>query len=263
MNSRKIVLKKDLIQGLNELGIQEGDNLIVHTSIKSFGYICGGAQVVIEALLEIVGKDGTIVMPTQSWKNLDPTTGVHFDAEEEWWPLIRENWPPYDKDITPTNTMGCVAEMFRKYKGSLRSDHPARSFAANGKNAEYIIKNHDLSDVFGESSPLAKLYKLNAKVVLIGVGYDKNTSLHLSDVRANYKSKHFVEESSAISINGKREWKSYKSLYVDGEDFCEIGEAFEKECSFNSVKIGDSTVKIMKQRDLVDFAVKWIEANRN
>lgn len=262
MNNRKIVLKKDIISGLKKLGIIEGDNVIVHTAIKSFGYVCGGPQVIIEALLETVGREGTVVMPSQSWKNLDPSSGVHFDAEKEWWPLIRENWPAYDKDITPTNTMGCVAEMFRKYRGSVRSDHPARSFAANGKNAEYIVKDHTLSDIFGESSPLAKLYKLNSKVLLMGVGYDKNTSLHLSDVRANYESKHFVKESSAVCINGKRKWVSYETLFVDGEDFCQIGEAFEKEHSLNSINIGDSLVKSINQRELVDFAIKWIEENR-
>lgn len=262
MNNRKIVLKKDLIKGFKEVGLIEGDTVIVHTSIKSLGYVCGGPQIIIEALLETVGVEGTIVMPTQSWKNLDPSTGVHFDAEEKWWPQIRDNWPAYDKNITPTNTMGCVAEMFRQYKGSFRSDHPARSFAANGKNAEYIVTNHDLSDIFGDSSPLAKLYKLNAKVLLIGVGYDKNTSIHLADARANYKSKHSVNESSAINVNGKREWVTYSSLFVDGEDFCEIGEAFEKNYKLDSVHIGNSLVKCMNQKELVDFAVNWIEENR-
>lgn len=75
--------------------------------------------------------------------------------------------------------MGIVAETFRNYPGSIRSDHPARPFCTNGKHAEYLMKDHDLSDIFGESSPLGKLYKLDAKVLFIGVSYDKNTSLHL------------------------------------------------------------------------------------
>lgn len=72
------------------------------------------AQAVIEALIETVGENGTIMMPTQSWKNLDPETGVHGEVDEKDWPLIRENWPAYDKKMTPTNTMGAVAEMFRQ-----------------------------------------------------------------------------------------------------------------------------------------------------
>ena len=201
MSERKIDLKKDLISGFEKIGLKKGDNVIVHTSLKSFGFVCGGPQIVIEALLETVGETGTIMMPTQTWKNLDPTAGVHWEEPKEWWDLIRQNWPAYDKNITPTNTMGAVAEMFRKWPGAVRSDHPARSLAALGPNAEYLVKDHDLSDIFGETSPLAKLYKLDGKVLLLGTGYDKNTSIHLADVRAEYPSKHYANESSAMMVN--------------------------------------------------------------
>ena len=89
---------------------------MVHTSLGKIGYVCGCAQAVIEVLIETVGEEGTVMMPTQSWKNLGPETGVHWDADESDWDKIRENWPAYDKAITPTNTMGAVAEMFRSWK---------------------------------------------------------------------------------------------------------------------------------------------------
>ena len=54
------------------------------------------------------------------------------------WDRIRENWPAYNKAITPANRMGAVAEMFRPRPGAVRSDHPARSVAAWGKHAEYL-----------------------------------------------------------------------------------------------------------------------------
>ena len=62
--------------------------------------------------------------------------------------------------------------------------------------------------------------------------------------------------------NGKRVWKAYETLSVDGEDFEEIGKAFEIKCSVKKVSLGNGTVTFMKQRDLVDFAVEWIEKNR-
>lgn len=114
---------------------------MVHTSLGKMGYVCGGAQAVIEALMEVVGDSGTIMMPTQSWKNLDPETGVHWEADQKDWQLIRDNWPAYDKNLTPTNTMGAVAEMFRQVPGSVRSDHPARSVCAWGRYAEYPGKH--------------------------------------------------------------------------------------------------------------------------
>ena len=259
---RQIVLKQDILEALAKAGVGKGQTIMVHTSLSSLGFVCGGAQVVIEALLESVGTDGTIMMPTQSWKNLDPTTGVHWEEPEAWWQQIRDNWPAYDKDITPTNTMGAVAEMFRKWPGSLRSDHPARSVAAHGKHAQHLTSGHDLSNIFGEGSPIGKLYDLDGYVLLIGVGYDKNTSLHLADVRADYPGKHDSTEYSAIMENGERVWKAYDTLYVDGEDFEQIGEAFEKACYVRKVPLGNGMITFMKQRELVDFAVEWMEHNR-
>lgn len=260
---RKIVLKEDLIKGFKDIGVKEGQSIMVHTSLKSLGFVCGGAQIVIEALIQCVGNEGTIMMPTQSWKNLDPEEGVHWEEPKEWWQLIRDNWPVYDKDITPTNTMGQVAEMFRRWPGAKRSNHPARSVAAFGKYADYLTKDHDLSNIFGENSPIDRLYKLDGYVLLIGVGYDKNTSLHLADARAEYPGKHNVNESSAVMVDGKRQWVTYNTLFVDGEDFEDIGNDFEKNYKVNNIKIGNAEVRLMKQREVVDFAVEWIEKYRN
>ena len=259
---RAIVLKQDILHALAQVGVTRGQAIMVHTSLSKLGFVCGGAQTMIEALLESVGAEGTIMMPAQSWKNLDPTSGVHWEEPEEWWQMIRDNWPAYHKDITPTNTMGAVAEMFRKWPGAVRSDHPARSVAAYGKYADYLTKNHDLSNIFGNASPIGKLYELDGYVLLIGVGYDKNTSLHLADVRAEYPGKRNCTEHSAVIENGKRVWKAYDTLFVDGEDFEQIGKAFEKECKGQKVTLGNGTLSFMKQRELVDFAVSWIEKNR-
>ncbi len=153
--------------------------------------------------------------------------------------------------------------MFRKWPGAKRSNHPARSIAAVGKHAEYITKEHDLSNIFGENSPVDKLYKLDGYVLLIGVGYDKNTSLHLAEVRANFPSKKFTNESSAIMINGKREWVTYNTQAVDDEDFVRLGEEYERERNIKVHKVGNADVRLIRQRDLVDWAVKWMEKNRN
>ena len=260
---RKIVLKSDIKRALESLGVHAGQVLMVHTSLSALGFVCGGAQVVIEALMEVVGPEGTLMMPTQSWKNLDPTAGVHWEEPEAWWDLIRQNWPAYDKRITPTNTMGAVAEMFRSWPGTLRSDHPARSVAAWGKYAEFLTENHDLSNIFGEGSPIGKLYELGGSVLLIGVGYDKNTSLHLADVRAAYPGKHNCFESSAVMENGERIWETYETLFVDGEDFDQIGAAFEQSCEVKKATLGNGILTLMDQRQLVDFAVNWIERERS
>ena len=257
-----VVTKEDVKNALEKLGLCAGDTVMVHTSLSKMGYVCGGAQTVIEALIETVGEEGTIMMPTQSWKNLDPECGVHWEVEEKDWDLIRENWPAYDKNITPTNTMGAVAEMFRSWPGAVRSDHPARSVAAWGKHAKYLTLDHDLSNIFGENSPIGKLYELDGKVLLIGVDYDKNTSIHLADDRAEYPGKHTCVEHSAVMEDGKRVWKAYETLFVDGEDFVDIGKAFEENAEVKKGQIGGATLRLMNQREIVDFSVKWIENNR-
>lgn len=260
---RKLVLKQDVLDALKRVGVGGGQTVMVHASLSSLGFVCGGAQVVIEALLESVGAEGTIMMPAQSWKNLDPAAGVHWEEPEEWWQAIRDHWPAYNREITPTNTMGAVAEMFRKWPGTLRSGHPARSVAAKGKHAPYLTGEHTLSNIFGDGSPIGKLYELDGYVLLMGVGYDKNTSLHLADARAEYPGKHDCIEHSAVMENGERVWKAYSTLFVDGEDFTEIGAAFEKARSVQKTSLGGGTITFMRQRELVDFAVNWIERNRN
>ena len=101
----KAITKDEIISAFKEVGLNKGSNVMVHASLSKLGYVCGGAQAVIEALIEVVGEEGTIMMPTQSWKNLDPETGVHWDVDEKDWDIVRENWPAYDKKITPTNDM--------------------------------------------------------------------------------------------------------------------------------------------------------------
>ena len=94
------------------------------------------------------------------------------------------------------------------------------------------------------------------------MGYDKNTSLHLADARANYPGKHNSLEHSAVYESGKRVWKAYETLYVDGHDFVQIGEAFEQTHTVRKVTLGNATLRLMRQRELVDFAVNWIERFR-
>lgn len=258
----KAVTKDDLINQFKTCGITEGQTIIVHTSLSKLGFVVGGPETLIQSLLEIVGEEGTLMMPSQTWKNLDPSTGVHWEVPVEWWPIIREHWPAYDKEITPAIGMGVVAEMFRKWPGSKRSDHPARSIAAVGKHAEYLTKDHDLSNIFDNGSPLDKLYQLNGYVLLIGVGHDKNTSLHLAETRAGYPGKKFVHESSAIMANGTRKWVTYETQAVDDRDFVRLGAEYERQMNIKIHKVGNAEVRLLEQRPLVDWAAAWMEKNR-
>ena len=96
--------------------------------------------------------------------------------------------------------MGAVAELFRTYPGTIRSAHPHRSISANGLHAATITARHDLDCPAGERSPLAQLYDLNAKILLLGVGPRKITALHLAEYRATYPGKRDVPNGGLFSL---------------------------------------------------------------
>jgi aminoglycoside 3-N-acetyltransferase len=98
--------------------------------------------------------------------------------------------------------------------------------------------------------------------LLIGVNHSKNTSLHLAEYRANYAGKHDEEQSSAILIDGVRQWVTYTTLAVQDEDFATLGDAYEVEHHIPRHKVGNAEVRFMRQRPFVDWAVKWMEQHR-
>lgn len=111
-------------------------------------------------------------------------------------------------------------------------------------------------------SLLDKFYELDGHILLIGVGHEKNTSLHLAETRADF-AKNYVEENSAVLNRGKREWIRYSTLDVDDEDFIELGDDYEREMKVPRHNVGMAEVRFMKQREVVDYAVKWMTDNRD
>ncbi|WP_347551984.1 AAC(3) family N-acetyltransferase [Pseudalkalibacillus hwajinpoensis] len=246
-----------LVTDFRELGVKNGMTLLVHSSLSSLGWVCGGAEAVIKALMKVVGEDGTIVMPAQSASNSDPAGWMNPPVPESWWPIIRDQMPAYCKATTPTRGMGAIVEQFRHFPGVKRSDHPVYSFAAWGKDKEVILENQPLESGFGEQSPLAKIYELDGEILMIGVGHDSNTSLHYAE-NARCKNQP-VTKSAAISENGQRVWKTFQEIDYDSDCFETIGYHFEQSESFRMMKIGNATCKLIGQRAMVNFGRDWFE----
>jgi aminoglycoside 3-N-acetyltransferase len=253
--------RDSLAADLRRLGLQAGMVVIVHSSLSSLGWVCGGPVAVVQALLDVITPDGTLVMPAHSGELSDPSYWQHPPVPEAWWPVIRETMPAFDPRCTPTRGMGRIAETFRTWPGALRSSHPQDSFVAWGKHAEFISANHALEFGLGEQSPLGRMYDLDGQVLLLGVPYGNNTSFHLGEYRApGGKSE---VQGAPIMENGQRVWKTFTTLEVDSDCFDELGVDFERTNPVTIGLVGSATTRLFSQRAAVDFAQEWITEKRN
>jgi aminoglycoside 3-N-acetyltransferase len=160
--------------------------------------------------------------------------------------------------------MGVIPELFRTWPGVLRSAHPYLSFAAYGPQAAYLTADHlNLEMPLGDDSPVGRLYELDGYVLLLGVGHDNNTSLHLAEQRAAWPGKRTYQEGTAMLVNGERHWVAFEMLDLNGDDFATIGDSYEAEYHLPRHQVGRAETRFLKQRPLVDYAVQWMECHRN
>jgi aminoglycoside 3-N-acetyltransferase len=146
---------------LRSLGLAQGMNLVVHSSLSSLGQVEGGADAVIDALLEAIGERGTLAMPTFTF----PPDAV-FDPR------------------TTRSTTGLITETFRRREGVLRSIHPTHSVAAFGLLAGHFVDGHRTATALGVDSPLHRLAVSGGFVLLLGVGHTSNAMVHVGEAAA-------------------------------------------------------------------------------
>lgn len=245
------------------LGIEPGMVLVVHASLRAIGrYVNGGPVAVILALEQVLTPEGTLVMPTHTADLTDPADWKIDPVPEAWWQTIRDTMPAYDPDLTPTFNMGTIAETFRKQPGVLRSNNPDASFAAWGKHAQRIAANHPVNPLFGDDSPLDRVYALDGWVLLLGVGHNKNTSLHVGESRARISHPR-MRYGLPMLVDGVRQWVELEDIDWDDSDFVQLGADFARDTGLQREgKVGNATALLMPQRALVDYAVSWIESHR-
>jgi aminoglycoside 3-N-acetyltransferase len=178
------VTKAQIRDGLQYLGVVAGDALLVHSSLRSFGHVKGGADAVIDALLETVGESGTVLVPTLSFHTLKARP-IRFSANE-----------------TPSSS-GRITEVFRQRSNARRSHHPVSSAAAIGSRASYLTAEHRDTPC-GPDSPYYRIYELGGKVVFFGASLGSNTLFHCAEemVSPDYLGYALIEDAIIENADG-------------------------------------------------------------
>ncbi|WP_440990891.1 aminoglycoside N(3)-acetyltransferase [Haloarchaeobius baliensis] len=248
---------------LRELGVSAGDTVFVHSSLSALGWVCGGPAAVVDALMETVTADGTLVLPTFTGDYSDPGEWQNPPVPDEWEPTIRETMPAFRPESTPCPRIGAIPNTFRSYPGVVRSDHPVVSFAGWGADAEEIVHPHPDDEPLGEESPLARLYEDDASVLMLGTDYATATSCHLAEYRGEFPKERETSGGPAIR-DGERVWLEFEDVALDTADFPMVGTAFERECpeAVTIGQVGEAETRLVDQRALVDFASFWFGENR-
>jgi aminoglycoside 3-N-acetyltransferase len=225
-----MVTIKELADHLRALGVDRGGVLLVHTSFRAVRPVERGPQGVIDALRTALGPIGTLVMP--SW------TG---DEDE-----------PFDPTTTPASPdLGVVADTFWRMPGVRRSNHPF-AFAAAGPAAERITSDPLPIPPHRLESPVGRVYELDGQVLLLGVGHDADTTLHLAELMADVPYR--VPKHCTVLENGRAVRVDYGENDHCCQRFAFADEWLRERALQREGLVGHAHARLMRSRDIVSVA---------
>ncbi len=231
----------DLTGEFRALGVEQGDTLLVHSSYKSFGGVEGGPQTVIDALLDVLGEEGTLIMPTF---NFDFCKGK-----------------PWDVRSTPSH-MGILTELVRQDPRSKRVFHPIYSFAILGKHADFLTRERYKSS-YGANSVFAKLRQLDGKIMVIGLRYnDSMTFFHHVEEMEGVDYRYMKEFTGLVTDeDGNTYEDTFTMLVRDIERGVHtmvdpMGALMEEAGMITVRQIGAAKVSLMKANEVYEFTAR-------
>lgn len=234
--TRRPVSRAELIGQLLALGVEPGRVLVVHTAFSNVAPVEGGPHGLIEALGAAVSPGGTLVMPSMS------------DDDDR----------PFDVGETPCAGMGVVADMFWRMPGVLRSDSP-HAFAAIGPHAADITADHPPGIPHGPDSPVGRAFELDGQVLLLGVGHDANSTVHLAEYLApvRYRQRKYL----TLLEDGRPMRISYDEIDHCCANFQLMDGWLETEERQRRGRIGHAEARLSRSRDIVRTALARLRDN--
>jgi len=260
-----------LQRDLARLGVEPGDLLMVHASLRKIGLARtdfgeGGADLILNALDRAVGPTGTLVMILGSDYAMD---WVNMRPEAERAPLLAGT-PAFDYRNAPAlGEVGWLAEAFRRRPGTIVSDNPSGRFGARGARAQAFVADAPWHDYYGPGSPLQKLCEWGGRILRIGANPDTVTALHYSEYLADLPDKRrtrwdYMLESPDGPLHGYTACLDDSAGIArwDGEDyFAVILAAYLALGRHQAGPVGNAPGELIDAADFVEFGARWMERN--
>jgi aminoglycoside 3-N-acetyltransferase len=236
---------------------------MVHTRMSALGWVVGGSETVVRALLDALGPEGTL-MAYASWA--DHVYTLEDRPEEHRAAYFGEPpvWDPATGEVDPD--YGRIPERVRTWPGTLRSAHPEASVVALGPRAAWLIAPHD--DGYGTGSPFARLVEAGGDVLMLGAPLETVTLLHHAEAIAAPPGRRTVTYEIAMAdgttrsftdIDTSRGAYPYESLGLEADEFEVIArDALAAGVGVPGV-VGAADCHLFPAADLVRFAVAWID----
>jgi aminoglycoside 3-N-acetyltransferase len=229
----------------------------VHAALRKVGPIAGGPDMIVDALRDVLGPEGTILAYTD-WQ---------LEDEQRDDPALREHLPAFDPARSrATRDNGYWPELLRTTPGALRSGNPGASMAALGGRAAWFTADHALDYGYGPQSPLGKLVEAGGKVLMLGAPLDTMTLLHHAEHVADFPGKRVKRFEAPLLVDGQKVWRWFEEFDTsdppDGlpdDYFATIVEEFLASGKGARGTIGAAPSVLVSAPQIVAFGVAWLE----